>query len=42
MAAQHVRDSGYPQAQDFAEENLLKVPTRAEAIEVFERMAAGN
>ena len=42
MAAQHVRDSGYPQAQDFAEENLLKVPTQAEAIEVFERMTARN
>lgn len=42
MAAQHVRDSGYPQAEEFAEENLLKVPTAAEATEVFERMAAGN
>jgi len=41
-AAQHVRESGYPQAQGFAEENMLKVPTAAEAIEVFERMAAEN
>jgi diadenosine tetraphosphatase ApaH/serine/threonine PP2A family protein phosphatase len=42
MAAQYVRDSGYPQAQDFAEENLLKVPTQAEAIDYFEHMTAGN
>ena len=42
MAAQYVRDSGYPQAQEFAEENLLKVPTQAEAIDYFERMTAGN
>ena len=41
-AAQRVRESGYPQAQDFAEENMLKVPTAAEATEVFERMAAEN
>ncbi len=38
-AAQRVRESTYPQAQVFAEENMLKVPTAAEAIEVFERMA---
>ena len=42
MAAQYVRDSGYPQAQVFAEENLLKVPTQAEAIDYFEHMTAGN
>jgi putative phosphoesterase len=41
-AAQQVRESGYPQAQDFAEENVLKVPTAAEATEIFERMAAEN
>jgi len=41
-AAQQVRESGYPQAQDFAEENVLKVPTAAEAIAVFERMAVEN
>ena len=41
-AAQRVLESGYPQAQDFAEENMLKVPTAAEAMEVFERMAAEN
>jgi len=42
MAAQHVRDSGYPQAEDFAAENLLKVPTAVEATEFFERMATGS
>jgi putative phosphoesterase len=41
-AAQQVRESGYPQAQDFAEENVLKVPTAAEAAEIFERMAMEN
>lgn len=38
-AAQEVRASGYPQAEDFAEENVLRVPTAAEATEIFERMA---
>ena len=38
-AAQQVRESGYPQAQDFAGENVLKVPSAAEATEIFERMA---
>ena len=38
-AAQEVRASGYPQAREFAEENVLRVPTAAEATEVFERMA---
>ena len=38
-AAQRVRESGYLQAQDFAEGNMLKVPTAEEATEVFERMA---
>jgi hypothetical protein len=33
--------SGYPQAQQFAEENLLTVPTAQEAIEVFEQRATG-
>jgi putative phosphoesterase len=35
-AAQAVRTSGYPQAQEFAEENVLKVPTAEEAMKVFE------
>jgi len=38
-AAQQVRESGYPQAQDFAGENMLKVPSAAEVMEIFERMA---
>jgi predicted phosphodiesterase len=38
-AAREIRASGFPQAQEFAEENVLKVPTAAEATEVFERMA---
>lgn len=38
-AAQEVKASGYPQAQEFAAENVLKVPTAAEATEIFERMA---
>ena len=41
-AAQAVRKSGYPQAQEFADENLLHIPTAAEAIEVFEQMATKN
>ncbi len=42
VAAQAVKKSGYPQAQDFAEENILHVPTAAEATEVFEQMAMKN
>jgi diadenosine tetraphosphatase ApaH/serine/threonine PP2A family protein phosphatase len=41
-AAQQVRRSGYPQAQEFAEENVLNVPAAAEAAEVFEQMAVKN
>lgn len=40
QAAQQVRESGYPQAGEFAGENLLKVPTAEEAMEYFERMAS--
>ena len=36
-AAEAVRASGYPQARDFAEENVLRVPTAEEAMAVFER-----
>ena len=39
-AAQQVRESGYPQAREFADENMLKVPTATEAMEYFEHMAA--
>jgi hypothetical protein len=38
-AAQEIRTSGNPLAQEFAEENVLKVPTAAEATEIFERIA---
>ena len=38
-AAQEIRVSGYPHAQEFAEENVLKIPSAAEAMEIFERMA---
>ncbi|MGH2494589.1 MAG: metallophosphoesterase family protein [Ktedonobacteraceae bacterium] len=41
-AAQLLRESGYPQAGEFAAENVLKVPTAAEAMEYFERMASEN
>ena len=39
QAAEQIRASGYPQAQDFADNNVLKPPTQAEATELFERMA---
>jgi putative phosphoesterase len=38
-AAERIRASDYPQAQDFADNNVLKPATEAEAIEVFERLA---
>jgi predicted phosphodiesterase len=38
-AAQEIKVSGYPPAQEFAEENVLKTPTAAEATEIFERIA---
>ena len=41
-AAQLILESGYPQAQGFAEENVLKVPTAAQAMEVLERAARKN
>ena len=40
QAAEQIRASGYPQAQDFADNNVLNPPPAAEVIEVFERMAA--
>ncbi len=40
QAAEDILRSGYPQAQDFADNNVLKPPTAAEAVEVFERIAA--
>ncbi len=38
MAALTVRASGYPQAQEFADENILSIPTASEATAVFEPM----
>ncbi|HEY1352558.1 MAG TPA: metallophosphoesterase family protein [Ktedonobacteraceae bacterium] len=38
-AARAVRTSGYPQASQFAEENLLTIPSAQAAMEVFSRMA---
>jgi len=39
-AAKRIRASGYPGAQEFADENVLKVPTVAEALQALERLAA--
>lgn len=39
QAAARIRASGYPAAQDFADNNVLHLPSEAEAIELFERMA---
>lgn len=41
-AAQAVRTSDYPQAQEFVEENMLKIPTAEEAMEVFEHMTTAS
>jgi putative phosphoesterase len=38
-AAARIRSSGFPQALDFAENNVLKPETEAEAIALFESMA---
>jgi putative phosphoesterase len=38
-AAQEIRVSGYPHAEEFAQVNVLKVPSAAEATELFERVA---
>jgi putative phosphoesterase len=40
QAAQIIRASDYPQAQDFADENVLRPPAEAEVIAFFEQMAA--
>lgn len=41
-AATRIRASGYPDARDFADNNVLHPPSEAEAVEVFERIAAGR
>jgi len=38
-AAKRIRASGYPGAQEFVDENVLKVPTVAEALQALERLA---
>jgi predicted phosphodiesterase len=38
-AAQEIRTSGDPHGREFAEENVLKVPTVTEAMEFLERIA---
>lgn len=38
QAAEEVRNSGYPQAQEFAENNILKPPAEAKMLEVFSRV----
>jgi putative phosphoesterase len=39
-AATDIRATAYPSAEDFAQNNVIHPPTEAEALEVFERMAA--
>lgn len=41
-AAQAIQASDYPQAREFATENVLVVPGAAEATEIFESMARGK
>ena len=38
-AAALIRASGYPSAEEFAAENVLRVPTAEEAMDVFEARA---
>lgn len=37
-AAERIRDTNYPQAQDFAAHNLLQTPSEEEALEVFAKI----
>ena len=39
LAASRIRATAYPDAEDFAQNNVVHPPTEAEAIEVFERLA---
>jgi putative phosphoesterase len=41
-AAERIRASEWPQAEQSAAENVLKVPTADEAVDFFERMAAAE
>jgi len=38
QAAARILATGYPQARDFAANNVLQAPSEAEALEVFTRM----
>jgi hypothetical protein len=38
-AADRVRSTAYPQAQDFAARNILNPPTEQEMLEIFSRVA---
>ena len=37
-AAESIRDTNYPQAQDFAAHNILQPPSEGEMLEVFTRV----
>ncbi len=41
-AAERVRATDWPQAEQIAADNVLRVPPAADAIEFFERMAAAE
>lgn len=41
-AAERVRKTGYPLAQDFADNNIVKPETAQEAVEFFEKMATNG
>jgi putative phosphoesterase len=41
-AAERIRATGWPQAEQIAADNVLRVPPAADAIEFFERMAAAE
>ena len=40
-AAERIRGSGYPQAEQFASTNVLNPPSEEQMIDVFERAAIG-
>jgi hypothetical protein len=41
QAAERIRATNYPQAQEFAENNVLHPPSEAEALDVFGRVELG-
>lgn len=42
QAAERIRATGYPHAENFVSENVLRTPTEEEALGVFEPMALGG